>query len=180
MACLAKVLGRRLRQNEVTFHSTYMHRDRPGTENLVSCFGNSLAMRCDLSGSPDVRTLVARTMTTVDEAFANAFAPLLTFPELQAGLPFKEPLITPNHLRINFNYVPEGKYQAPSFADLAVEYVPMRSHISTRFDFVVFVRSSGSELIINMVYDADLFEQSTAQDVMNEYVDVLGTLGTRS
>jgi hypothetical protein len=176
LAHLAQVLGRRMGSKDVCVHSTYMHRDRPGTGDQVAYFGNSLVMRLDLSGEPTLEQLVARAMTTVAGAFSNAFAPVLSFPDEQADLPFREPLVSLDAVGVNFNYVlgrSKARQAQPRFADLEIKGFPGPRTEATRFDYIVFARGSPESLTISVLYNSDLFYRDTAQQLLSEYVAAL-------
>jgi hypothetical protein len=172
LAHLGPVLGRWLGQDEVSVLSTYHHRDRPGTEQLVSLLGNSLLMRLELSGSPSRSELIARAMSTTFEAFSNAFAPVLSLPREQQDLPFREPLAPMDAFRINFNYLLDKAPTASRFADLEREQLPILP-TKSRFDLIVIVHGTPEDLRISGMYNSDLFRRETIERLLAEYVQAI-------
>jgi hypothetical protein len=173
LAELGHVLAGRLDQDEVSFHSTYHHRDRPGTEQLVALLGNSLLMRLDLSGSPSRDERISRAMTTTFEAFDHARAPVMALPAAQPDLPFREPLAPLEAFRVNYNFLLDrGPAPPRNFGDLEFHPIPSR-HRTSRFDLMVVVRGSADEFVLTLWYATHLFRRDTAEQLLRDYVNTI-------
>ncbi|MGW5868851.1 condensation domain-containing protein [Streptomyces sp. NPDC055239] len=136
-------------------------RDDPATRSMVGTFVNMRVLRTDLSGDPDGTELVRRTTTAVraDEPYDIAFQSLV---ELLAAprLPGVPPLY-----QLAFNHTPDGALGPPVS--------------SCEEDLLLDVAGTG----VRLVYDAALFDRSTADTLLADYLRLLATLldapGTR-
>ncbi|MET9196913.1 condensation domain-containing protein [Streptomyces olivaceus] len=136
-------------------------RDDPATRAMVGTFVNMRVLRADLSGDPDGTELVRRTTTAVraGEKFDIPFQSLV---ELLAAprLPGVPPLY-----QLAFNHTPADGLGPPVS--------------SCEEDLLLDVAGSG----LRLVYDAALFDRSTADLLLADYLRLLAVLldapGTR-
>ncbi|MCO5991441.1 amino acid adenylation domain-containing protein, partial [Actinoallomurus spadix] len=71
----AALLARYTGQRDVVIGTPVAGRVRPELEGVVGFFLNSLVLRCDLSGEPDLRDLLRRIRRTCSSAFAHQHLP---------------------------------------------------------------------------------------------------------
>ncbi|MEU5402384.1 amino acid adenylation domain-containing protein [Streptomyces sp. NPDC005963] len=71
VACQLLVLHRYTGATDLTLGTTAMNRDTSGVEGLVGNFGNTLALRFDLSGDPDFGALLGRVRHTCETAYQH-------------------------------------------------------------------------------------------------------------
>ncbi|HKH45555.1 MAG TPA: amino acid adenylation domain-containing protein, partial [Thermoanaerobaculia bacterium] len=76
LAGFQALLSRWSAQDDLVVGTAIAGRTRLETERLIGLFVNSLALRGDLSGDPDVRTLLARTREAALGAYAHQDVPL--------------------------------------------------------------------------------------------------------
>jgi non-ribosomal peptide synthase protein (TIGR01720 family) len=93
LAGVAAMLRRATGQDDVVIGMPAASRPRTDLEPLIGCFANMLVLRIDLSGDPTVRELVARTHSTVRDAYAHQQAPFARVVEEVA--PPRDPSINP-------------------------------------------------------------------------------------
>ncbi|GHH09295.1 non-ribosomal peptide synthetase [Streptomyces lanatus] len=74
-AGLAALLHRTTGATDVPIGSAVMNRDLPGLENLIGNFGNTLALRADLSGDPGFAELVERVRQLCTDGYAHQDMP---------------------------------------------------------------------------------------------------------
>ncbi|MFD0854636.1 condensation domain-containing protein, partial [Actinomadura adrarensis] len=75
MAAYAVLLHRYTGSVDVSIGSSVMNREHAEVQRLVGNFGNTLALRTDLSGSPTFRDALRRVGRTVEEGFAHQALP---------------------------------------------------------------------------------------------------------
>jgi hypothetical protein len=75
LAGLAALLHRLTRQSNLVIGVPVAGRALPGTERVIGCFINTLAIRIDLSGNPTVSELLQRVRSESLEAFAHQEIP---------------------------------------------------------------------------------------------------------
>ncbi|QHV88616.1 condensation domain-containing protein [Streptomyces sp. 604F] len=136
-------------------------RDDPATRAMVGTFVNMRVLRADLSGDPDGTEVVRRTTAAVraGEQFDIPFQSLVAL----LGAP-RLPGVPPLY-QLAFNHTPTDGLGPPV--------------VSCEEDLLLDVAGTG----IRLVYDAALFDRSTADTLLADYVRLLATLldapGTR-
>jgi natural product biosynthesis luciferase-like monooxygenase protein len=71
----ATLLHRYSGQQDFSVGTIVAHRERPEVRELVGFFANTLVLRCDLSGAPSFREMLARTRKVFHEALAHGDLP---------------------------------------------------------------------------------------------------------
>lgn len=150
-------------------------RDQDSLDDLVGCAINTVVVRADLSGSPTYRELVVRMRDRLLGANENKEFPfdrvvgLLNPPRSANRHPLFQVVVT--------------FYRDPSldFGDAASAMLPMPTH-RTEFDLVLQLRDRytaartpngiGGEI----VYAAELFEQTTVEAMVDRLRNVLGAM----
>ncbi|MET9567052.1 condensation domain-containing protein, partial [Streptomyces tauricus] len=136
-------------------------RTEPGTRSMVGTFVNMRVLRADLTGDPDVTELVRRTAAAVREGERHDI-PLQT---LVALLPTRRLPGVPPLYQLAFNHVPTCPLGAPVS--------------SCEEDLLLDVADD----TVRVVYDVALFDRSTADILLADYLRLLATVleapGTR-
>ncbi|MEU6592568.1 amino acid adenylation domain-containing protein [Streptomyces sp. NPDC046881] len=153
LAAFGAVLARHAGQEELLVGTPVAFRPGTGFERSVGCFLNTALMRVDTSGRPSFKELLERVREMSLEAFDHQQAP---FERLVAELApdhdlSRNPLV---QVLLNFDAEPEP----PAFPGCTVERVP-NDTVSAKFDLTLYVKSSGGRLLLDLVYDADLFAE---------------------
>ena len=100
LATFSLVLARYSGREDVVIGSPVAGRQRSELESLIGFFLNTLVMRSDLSGNPDVRTLLARVRETALGAYQHQDLP---FEKLLEALQPARSLSTPPLVQVMFN-----------------------------------------------------------------------------
>jgi amino acid adenylation domain-containing protein len=156
LAGFAMVLGRWARTEDVVVGTPVAGRTRPEVEGLLGFFVNTLALRTDLSGAPDFRTLLRR----VREASLAAFE--------DGELPFEklvEALGTPRHrahhpvfqVMLAFQNAPDAGVELPGLRMRRDE----GESGTAKFDLSLTLFDRADALDGYVEYDTDLFDAAT-------------------
>ncbi|ADO71979.1 MupA/Atu3671 family FMN-dependent luciferase-like monooxygenase [Stigmatella aurantiaca] len=74
-AAWASLLNRYTGQEDFGLGTVTAHRDKPEVREVVGFFAHTLVLRCDVSGTPTFRTMLARMRETFHEALAHSALP---------------------------------------------------------------------------------------------------------
>jgi len=145
-------------QDDLVVGTATANRTRAEVEGLIGFFVNSLALRGDLSGDPTFRELLARVRETTLGAYAHQ------------DLPFErlvEELAPERSLAHNPLFQVMFALQNMEVGPLAlgdVEMEPLdRGGLGAKFDLRVSLTEVGDRVEGEIVYRADLFEDSTVE-----------------
>ncbi|MFF0458787.1 amino acid adenylation domain-containing protein [Streptomyces mexicanus] len=147
-------------------------RNRREIEPLIGFFVNTLALRTDLSGDPDFRTVLERVRDTAHEAYAHRDVP---FEKVLAELKLTRRQDRTPVFQVFFNMVP--------FADRRLDLPGLDAEFlrvpdgGAKFDLTVYVSLDGSEL--TLVYNADLFRPERAQELLEQYRQLIAAIVAR-
>ncbi|MEU1296954.1 condensation domain-containing protein [Streptomyces sp. NPDC005840] len=137
------------------------NRADPGTRSMVGTFVNMRVLRADLTGDPDLTELVRRTTAAVRAGERHD----IPFQALVEILPAPRLPGVPPVYQLAFNHTPAGTLGAPVS--------------SCEEDLLLDVADGTARL----VYDTALFDRTTADTLLADYVRMLATLldapGTR-
>jgi amino acid adenylation domain-containing protein len=129
--------------------------DRPGSEyeHLLGCFLNTLVLRSDLSGDPDIHTLLARVRRVTLGAFDHADVPFEKLvEELQpARLLSRSPLI---QVLFALQNMPVSTVQLDNIA--IEQFDP--GIVAAKTDIALFLQESKQGLHVSIAYNRDLFD----------------------
>jgi len=75
LTTFATLLSRYSRQEDLLIGTPIANRLHSPLEDLIGCFANTLALRLDMSGRPDFRSLLARVRERCLEAYAHQDLP---------------------------------------------------------------------------------------------------------
>ena len=167
-AALAVVLGRLADQRDVVFGTPIAGRVRAEFERTIGCFLNTLVLRCDLSGNPDVRTLLARVRETALGAFAHQDLPFerlveALHPERSAGRqPFFE-------VMLNFVNTPPA---TATIAGLEIAPLPIGRH-DAKMALTFYAAIRDGRLALQAVYRSAQFSRARVAAMLEQIAGVL-------
>ena len=168
LAATQALLSRHSGEHDVPVGAPVAGRQRGETEGLIGCFLNTLVLRTDLSGCPSFRELVARVRTVTLEAYSNQAVP---FEAILARLNLQRDLSRTPLFQVLFNMLnlPSAELSLP---ELELQ-VLTPAQAPSKFDMTFYVSEAQSEVWINLVYNADLFDEARMADVLAQLETLL-------
>ncbi len=135
---------------------------------LIGCFVNTVAIRSTVAGALTFADLVGRVRTASLDAYRHQRTP---FPDvLDAAGVARDPARSPL-FQIFFNVLnlPNRPLDAAGLSFVA-ESLP---EMDAKFDLTFYVAEHGGRLLVDLVYNADLYGEATARDILAQYERVL-------
>jgi amino acid adenylation domain-containing protein len=162
-------------QDDIIVGSGVANRGSGITENLIGMLLNTVALRADLSSDPTVAGLLRQVRGVTLDAFVNQDVPFehvlrATAPQRRAGM---SPLY---QVLFSFQDPPAVNLQFP---DLSIVPDDTVGNGSAKADLNVVVinrRDGTDELSIVWEYSSDLFDELTAQGMLDSYLMMLDAL----
>ncbi|WP_051779158.1 non-ribosomal peptide synthetase [Streptomyces sp. NRRL S-241] len=151
LSAFGVVLSRHVGQDEVLVGTPVAFRPSSEFERSVGAYLNTAVMRVDTAGAPSFAELLARVKEMSLAAFEHQEAP---FERLVAELAPDHDLSRNPLVQVLLNF--DGEPQPPVFPGCTVEHIPNET-VSAKFDLTLYVKSSEGRLLLDVVYDADLF-----------------------
>ncbi|HEY0514610.1 MAG TPA: condensation domain-containing protein, partial [Thermoanaerobaculia bacterium] len=168
-AAFAALLHRETGQSAVPVGVPVASRSRTEIEGLIGFFINTLVLRGDLAGDPDLPGLLARSRGTVLGALSHQDLP---FERLVDELALPRNPHRPPLLRVVFQLL-----TAPGGGDLelpGLTLVPFEGSVeAAKFDLVVNLYEAGEEIVGIFNYDADLFDAPTISRLAGGFTSLL-------
>jgi amino acid adenylation domain-containing protein len=159
LAGMSALLHRYTGQTDVILGGLSACRHTPESESILGCFMNPIPLRVDLSGNPTFRVLLARTREVVlggldheEMSFAQIVSELRLRPDAS-----RNPLF-----QIIFALEPDVSSVDPQW-DLSLEDF---SSGASKVDLSIVLDDRGNKVSGPLVYNPDLFEDSTIQRLM--------------
>jgi amino acid adenylation domain-containing protein len=145
------------------------NRNRVETEGLIGCFANTLVLRTDLAGNPEVRQLLARVRETALDAYAHQ------------DLPFEKLL---EELRPECYLSRSPLFQVMCALETPAATLPFplspatleAENAATRFDLTLSLVESGEDLALQANYAADRFDAPTVLRLLRPLATLLAEL----
>jgi amino acid adenylation domain-containing protein len=162
------LLYRRTAQADAVIGMPIAGRTRVEMERLIGLFINTLVLRCDLSGQPTFLELLERVRKVAWDAYANQEVPLET---LVNEIRLNRDLSRPPFFQILFNYE-NLPHQAMEFPNLDVDLYPHDQGVA-RYDLSLELSQQGGGLHGVFVYNTDLYEPATIQQLADDYAVLL-------
>jgi non-ribosomal peptide synthetase component F len=163
-------------QDDITVSMPEAGRGHPDLEGMLGCFFNTVAVRCDLSGTPSFRTLLGQVRTRCLEAYDDRDVPYAQVVDAvtQGRAESRHPL-----LQTMLIYEREGAGRPVEFAGLRM--TPLRAPTAHRGarakrDLTLTAVDQGDTARVDLVYDADLFDPATAEGMLGRYTALLASL----
>ncbi|MBY6244154.1 condensation domain-containing protein, partial [Methylosinus sp. Sm6] len=168
LAGWASLLGRLSGQREVVIGSPTANRARLEIEPLIGFFVNTLALRIDLSGSPDMDGLLSRVKTRTLEAQDHQDLPFEQVVEIAqpvrslAHAPLFQALFA-------WQNAPEGTIEAAQLRLTAI--APPREN--AQFDLSLVLWAAEGEIIGELNYATALFDRETIERHIGYWTQLL-------
>ena len=172
LAAYQVLLYRYSGQTDIVTGSPIANRNHPETHDMIGCFVNTLALRSDLSGSPNFRELVNRIKKTTIDAYAHQ------------DLPFQV-LVQEIHSSRDMTFTPlfqtsfvlqNTPHPVLEFSGLTLK--PLRvDNMTAKYDLNLMLREYDGELKGKLEYSTDLFKADTISRLISHfYVLLAGVL----
>ncbi|MCL4690911.1 MAG: AMP-binding protein, partial [Candidatus Hydrogenedentes bacterium] len=171
LAAFEVLLYRYTGQDDFVVGSPVAGRRYPGTEGMIGFFVNTVALRARFEGNPTFRKLLRRTRDTVLHAFEHEDLP---FEKLVEEIQPERDLSRTPVFQVLFNMINMGG-DGLDMGDIAVERV-YRREPESKFDLTLYVRPRGATTRLMLVYNRDLFEESTIQQFLRDLGAVLDAI----
>jgi amino acid adenylation domain-containing protein len=174
LAAFKTVLARHTGLEDIVVGAPVAGRTRPETEALIGVFLNTVALRDDLSGDPTFRDILTRVRSTVLGALANQDVP---FDKVVESLRIERDLSRTPLFQVFFNFVDVPKTTTLKDAGLTIGVLPgLQSaalDLPAKFDLSLYAADLPEGTCLFLLYNADLFEASTAEGLMRQLEAVL-------
>ncbi len=174
LAAFQILLSRLSGQEDLAVGSPIAGRTQPEVEGLIGCFLNTLVLRADLSGRPAFPELVRRVRETALGAYAHQDVP---FEKLLEELRPERDLSRPSLFQVLFNMLnaPAARLDLPG---LEIEpYEP--GGVLAKFDLTLYLAERGDGLILNLVYNTDLFDRNRMEEMLRQYACLVAQIAER-
>lgn len=151
-------------QTDIGIGTQVAGRNRVELENLIGLFINTVILRTHLSGDPTIRDLMDRVRDTVLQSVANQDVPFEKV--LKALSPALDPSRNP---LFQVNFICQRDFVKPlQFSGLTLTAIPSKSQ-GALYDLNVFLVERADGWRLSCEYNTDLFEQATAERILEEY-----------
>jgi amino acid adenylation domain-containing protein len=161
LAAAQALLSRHSGEQDVAVGAPIAGRQRVETEGLIGCFLNTLVLRTDLSGLPSFRELVSRVREVTLDAYANQDVP---FEAVLSRLRLDRDLSRSSLFQVLFNMLNLPRYEL-SLPGLSLR-VLTPAEIPSKLDLTFYLSEVDASVRINLVYNADLFDEARIVDLL--------------
>jgi amino acid adenylation domain-containing protein len=158
LAAFQLLLARWSGQDDIVIGSPVGGRTQRQTADLIGFFVNMLVLRTDLSGDPDIRTLLRRVRDTALGAYQHQEMP---FEKLVPELEPQRDLSRHPVFQVMFTLLDTPR-ESSDFAGLTLHRVPGEL-TGAKFDLSLFAVQSSAGLEFSFEYATDLFEPATIE-----------------
>ncbi|CAL9585075.1 Chondramide synthase cmdD [Streptomyces sp. enrichment culture] len=174
LGALNVLLHRCTGQTAIPVGSPVTNRTHMDIEPLIGMFVNTLVHRTDLSGDPDFHEVLRRVQEVVNGAQQHQEVPF----EVLVDALRPERYLSQNPLfQVCFSFLPARPLQAGSA--LVIEEIEGVRNATSKFDLWISVVDRSDELLVEVEYNADVFEPDTVRRLMDAYRVVLHSAVTR-
>lgn len=168
LAAFKALLHRYANQDEIVVGTSAPCRNQPGAEDVVGPLANLLVLRSNLAGNPAFRALLAQVTKTVEQAYRHQEMP---FDKLVLELNPEKDMSRTALFDVLFNFESEE----PSEFELGETTARI---IDTnlgygKYDLNLLMRCGGQGLSGTMVYNADIYDAATVEQMMRHFEVVL-------
>lgn len=171
LATYQALLYRYTHQSDICVGAPVTNRNRTEIENLIGLFVNTLVMRTDLSGEPTFNELLKRVKSVALNAYAHQDLP---FEKLVEKLNPDRSLNQISLFQVLFNMENAQGEQNSSrdLGGLKFEFLAPEINLA-KYDLTLTVKEGTQTLAVNLRYNTDLFNQSTAQRMLEHFRNLL-------
>jgi acyl-CoA synthetase (AMP-forming)/AMP-acid ligase II/alpha-ketoglutarate-dependent taurine dioxygenase len=171
LAAFNLLIYRRTGTTDVVIGTHIAGRDRPETEAVIGDFTNTLPLRSDLSGDPDVRELIRRVGRVTTGALAHQDLPFATL--LATVRPARRPGRSPLfQVRFRLQNVPPPELGFDGLAGSLIEID--YGFVKAELGLELVERPDGLSGFVE--YRTDLFDATTIDCFWEEYLELLGAM----
>ncbi|HET7483366.1 MAG TPA: condensation domain-containing protein, partial [Actinomycetota bacterium] len=168
LAAFDVLLLRYTGRDDLTVATPVAGRTRSETEELIGFFVNTLVLRSDLSGDPSFADLVDRTREVALEAYGHQDLP---FEKLVEELNPERDL---SHLPLAQVMFVLQNASAPAAGFAGVDPSPIELEVDMApYDLTLEVTEIGQGLRGSFIYNTDLFDRETAEQMSRHFVTLL-------
>ncbi len=164
LAAFKTLLYRLTGQDDIVVGMPIAGRNRLETENLIGFFVNTLVLRTDLAVQPTFRELLGRVRKGAVEAYNHQDLP---FEKLVEELHPNRSLSRTPLFQVFFNMLnlPEDGLKLDGLTAERANHAEGES----KFDLTLYVREDGEGLKLDLTYNADLFSQARAAEMLEQF-----------
>ncbi|RJS18030.1 non-ribosomal peptide synthetase [Corallococcus sp. H22C18031201] len=167
LAGFQALLARYSGQSDIVVGTPIAARGRRELEGVFGFFANTLALRVEVSGEQDFRTLLAQVRKVCLGAYAHPDVPLEQL--VEALQPVRDLSRTP---LFQVMFIQESGASALQLPGVAVEELEFEPGVS-RFDLAVFMRETPDGIRSWWEYNTDLFDEATVARMAAHYARLL-------
>jgi amino acid adenylation domain-containing protein len=153
-------------QEDVVVGSVIANREREEVERLIGFLANTLVLRMDLSGGPSFRELLKRVRESCLGAYGNQLPP----EKLMEGLGGEWGAGRGSLFEVWFQ-MESARREKLKLTGLGVEKFEGERG-NARFELSLVLEEGEKEITGEMEYDADLFDDETVSQMLEDYVSV--------
>ncbi|MEO7327241.1 MAG: amino acid adenylation domain-containing protein, partial [Minicystis sp.] len=168
LSALALLLHRHAGQSDIVFGSPIANRTRTETEGMIGLFINTLVLRCDLSGTPTFRELLARVKETCLGAYAHQDMP---FERLVQELDSERDMSRAPLFRVIFN-LQNAPREAIDLPGLSLRGMPSEN-TTAKCDLTFIMSESQGRMGGLLLYATDLFDPATIDRLLGGFQRLL-------
>lgn len=174
LAAFQTLLYRQTGQEDILIGTPIAGRNRAETELMIGFFVNTLVLRTDLSGTPTFRELLGRVREAAMGAFAHQEMP---FEKLVEELQPDRDLTHTPLFQVFFNMInlPDAELH---FAGLDAAPIKLGA-VHTKFDLTLYVCDVAEELALDLVYNAEWFDEARMTDLIDQFELLLAQIVAR-
>ena len=169
LAAFKVLLGRYTGQHDIVVGTPLSNRIHKDLENLIGLFLNTLVLRTDLSGDPSFRELLGRVRKVSSGAYAHQNLP---FEKLVEELQPTRDLSYSPLFQVVFNLMPQQEDSAEPAGDLSMTRLEAATE-QAQFDLTLHAIPRHGQIVLTMLYNTDLFDESTIQRMLGHYQTLL-------
>jgi len=183
LAAFVVLLQRYAGQDDIAVGTPVSTRDHASLEPLLGYFVNTVVLRCDVSGDPSFRELLARVRTTALDALSHKHMP---FEQVIRDLGFARDLSRNPLFMVSFQVEDEmasgrlaeqrlGEFMNPDDFGMTVANLDLDVHL---FGAGVDARTNDGGMSGIATYDAELFDVESIRRMMQAYLHLLGQMAS--
>ncbi|GHO70206.1 hypothetical protein KSC_090980 [Ktedonobacter sp. SOSP1-52] len=158
-------------QHDIVVGTSIANRRQQELEGLIGCFVNTLPLRCDLSGDPSFREVLARIHEVTLQAYAHQDVP---FEQLVAQLPLERDLSQQPLFQVAFEF---QNFPISTLDMAGVTWRPLEVVQTTaKFDLELTLAPHEQGLRCVLEYNTDLFAASTMRRFLAHFQTLLESI----
>ena len=171
LAAFKVLLLRYTGQEDIVVGTPVAGRNRSEFENLIGFFLNFLVLRTNLSGNLRFLDVLERVRKVTLESYANQDVP---FEHLLQILQVERSLAYTSLFQVLFNMLnlPSTVKELPGLS-IAMD-IP--ADVGSKFDFTLYVKERPGTLLLELVYNADLFEHRRMEEMLAQLHTLLSQI----